>query len=369
MNKPSQEQETDVLVLGAGPAGCAVALALRQAGCARVVLVDRALQWPFHIGESATPDVPALLRHLGVTIEGHLLYHGTLSLWGGQERFDDFLRRGQGPGWHLDRALFDLQLRETVLEAGGEIVNGALCHVVRQETLWHVGLGTGGTFRTPIVVDATGRRAAFATRIGARKHKHDGLVGLAVRVENAKGLAGQTMVESFDQGWWYAAPRHDGGAIVTLMTDHDLAAAGRFRDHAVFAALWAQTKRLQTFVELPEDVEIVTFPAQSGWLDQAAGPGWVAVGDALLGLDPLTSSGISNALRDGIAAAQLVMSWRSGADARDVARLYADRANHAWQHYLEERHERYGWEKRWPDSPFWARRQLVAKIQAVVQLA
>lgn len=369
MSERPHKQEADVLILGAGPAGCAVALALRQAGCARVVLVDRALQWPFHIGESATPDVPTLLRHLGVISKGHLLYHGTLSLWGGQEQFDDFLRRGQGPGWHLDRAMFDQQLREAVLEAGGEIVNGALCHVVRQDNLWHVGLGTIGTFRAPIVVDATGRRAAFATRIGAQKHKLDGLVGLAVRVKNARELAGQTMVESFDQGWWYAAPRPDGGAIVTLMTDHDLAATGRFRDPTIFATLWAQTKRLQTFVEIPEDADIVTFPAQSGWLDQAAGPGWVAVGDALLGLDPLTSSGISNALRDGIAAAQLVMSWRSGADARDVARLYAARANHAWQHYLEERHERYGWEKRWKDSPFWARRQLATKIQEASQLA
>jgi flavin-dependent dehydrogenase len=43
--------DVDVVVLGAGPAGSAVALALKRAGVARVLLVDRPVRRQLHIGE------------------------------------------------------------------------------------------------------------------------------------------------------------------------------------------------------------------------------------------------------------------------------------------------------------------------------
>jgi flavin-dependent dehydrogenase len=351
------ELDADVLILGAGPAGCATALALQQAGCTRVILADRALHQPFRIGESATPDVPALLRHLGVPPLGaQALYQGTLSLWSGKPRFDDFLQRGQGPGWHLDRAAFDQHLRDAVQAGGGRIITDAhLSSLARYGDIWRAEFGLAG-LTAAVVVDATGRRAALATRLGAHKHRLDGLIGLAVQAPTAHGLAGLTLVEPCAQGWWYAAPRHGGGAVVALMTDRDIAATQHFRDPAVFTAAWAQTERLRPLVPVPDSADIISFPAHSGWLNQAAGPGWVAVGDALLGLDPLTSSGISCALRDGIAAAALITAWRTGANPAEAARTYAARSTTAWRHYLAQRRERYTWEKRWPESLFWTRR-------------
>ena len=352
------ELDADVLILGAGPAGCATALALQQTANLRVILADRALHQPFRIGESATPDVPGLLRHLGVaTTAPPQLYQGTLSLWGGKARFDDFLQRGQGPGWHLDRAAFDQYLRDAVQGRGGRIITDAnLSGLARHGDIWRAEFGVASSLSASVLVDATGRRAALATRLGAHKHRLDALIGLAVQAEIAHGLVGQTLVEPCAQGWWYAAPRHGGGAVVALMTDRDIAAAEHFRAPAIFNALWAQTGQLRALVPVPAAPDVISFPAHSGWLNQAAGPGWVAVGDALLGLDPLTSSGISCALRDGIAAAGLITAWRAGADPAEAARSYAARSATAWRHYLAERRERYSWEKRWPESLFWSRR-------------
>ena len=96
-------------------------------------------------------------------------------------------------------------------------------------------------------------------------------------------------------------------------------------------------------------------PAHSHILEPITGPGWVAAGDAAAGFDPLSSMGIGYALASGIQAARVASSTLAGDG--DHARLFAaDIARH-YQAYLERRRAWYLVEKRWQDSPFWARRQ------------
>ena len=55
------------------------------------------------------------------------------------------------------------------------------------------------------------------------------------------------------------------------------------------------------------------FPGARGRLRQAHGPGWMLVGDAGFFRDPLTSHGISDALRDAEGAAAAIVSGRESA--------------------------------------------------------
>jgi flavin-dependent dehydrogenase len=102
--------------------------------------------------------------------------------------------------------------------------------------------------------------------------------------------------------------------------------------------------------------------AHSGCVERGVGKGWIAVGDALMGWDPLTSSGISGALSDGLAAAPAIIDMLEGG--RDGARAYAERANAVFGRYLMERLQRYGAESRWRQSAFWARRTQWPQTQA-----
>lgn len=359
----------DVLIVGAGPAGCSTALALAGSGC-RVAVLDRAGTQPLRIGESAAPDVGVLLRRLGVEGRldrgGHVPYEGNLSLWGDDEpRMDHFLSRGIGHGWHLDRAVFDEQLRSEVRERGIPLRRCSGIEAVAPSSEgWNVRVRGWGDVAARVVVDAGGRRSPLAARLGVRRRKFDKLIALATCVPGPRNLRGLSLVEAFPFGWWYAAPLPDGHAIVALMTDQDIAMGGGLRHCSAYVHAWKNTRLLASHVPPPSGpIAIHAFAAHSGCIERGAASAWIAVGDALMGWDPLASSGISGALGDGLAAAPAILGMLEGR--RDGARVYVDRANAVFERFMTERAQRYGDESRWRDSAFWARR--MPRLQAVAR--
>jgi flavin-dependent dehydrogenase len=95
--------------------------------------------------------------------------------------------------------------------------------------------------------------------------------------------------------------------------------------------------------------------APSFLLDQAAGDGWLAVGDAASAYDPISSQGIYKALAEGIGAGTAIAAWLRG----DSSQLqeYDDAIRARFNTYLHNRNFLYGLEQRWPESLFWQERQ------------
>jgi flavin-dependent dehydrogenase len=122
-----------------------------------------------------------------------------------------------------------------------------------------------------------------------------------------------------------------------------------------YVRAWRETQLLASHVPPPsEPLAIHPCAAHSGCIERGVGRGWIAVGDALMVLDPLTSSGISGAFSDGLAAAPAIIDMIEGG--REGARRYAERANAVFERYLLERFKCYGAEPRWREKAFWARR-------------
>jgi flavin-dependent dehydrogenase len=95
--------------------------------------------------------------------------------------------------------------------------------------------------------------------------------------------------------------------------------------------------------------------ANSSRLSSVVGSSWLAVGDAAVSFDPLSSQGIITALECGIDAAAAIGRHLSGD--REAFGDYAVRLTDRYRRYLVERAQFYGAERRWPTSPFWRRRQ------------
>lgn len=354
----------DVIILGGGPAGCATALSLRaHAPALSVALVEASSYEERRIGEALPAVARVFLEHLGLwaafQAERHRPVHGTSSAWGTPLRRENrFIYTTHGAGWHLDRARFDAFLARHCAERGADVRSGARAVAFeRAQDCWSLRLSNGTQLAARFVVDATGRRATFARRMGARAVAFDRLVGFARFFTFDADSEPDTLIEAFADGWWYTAPAADR-RIVACMTDADLARRLGLADERRWLALFSETRLISRGVgdAVPQGAAVVR-AANSRRLDKVCSTDWLAVGDAASAYDPLSSQGIVKSLRSGIFASYAIADQLLRSDDAGLVR-FQKFVVREFDSYLRT-HARYcAEETRWPESDFWRRRSL-----------
>ncbi|MAC46031.1 MAG: FAD-binding monooxygenase [Oceanospirillum sp.] len=356
----------DVLIAGAGPAGCSAAITL--APRYRVALVDRSDQQTFRIGESLCPAGRRLLTKMDLwqdfLRQGHQACYGNRSIWGSDGvQETDFLRDPDGNGWHLDRARFDFWLRSHAVAKGSQLYSPyTVSDVKYQDDVWHVLLKSADdeiTVTAKLLIDAAGRACPIARKLGAKRTATDKLVcGYLVGREVPQSTdAGFSYIEASPEGWWYSAPIPDDRRILAFFTDTGLPATqwalnpeGLIQHAYKQASLAALLDRCQ----FQATEESGYHAAHTSTLDTKYGNQWLATGDAAMSLDPLSSQGIFNGLYTGLYAALNADKWFSGqiTDFRD----YNQQLDNIETAYRQHYDEWYGLQKRWQDQPFWSAR-------------
>lgn len=362
------------VVAGGGPAGSTAALALARSG--RRVLLVGAPSPTAAVGEALPPVGRALLGELGVLPgflrQGHAPSHGNASAWGSADlATHDFLFGIHGHGWHLDRARFDAGLRDAARDAGAELaVPARVTRVERAGDAWIVRVEAAGEGPREVacgwLIDATGRSAALARRHGGERVRHDRLVAVHARFRPLDGgdRDGRTLVEAAPDGWWYTARLPSGERVAAFQTDANRVDRRELLTSAGLAAALACTTHLRAALagyapaSLPRGAD-----AGSARLASPAGEGWIAAGDAAISFDPLSSHGILNALHTGSLAGRTVHAHLAG-DPRAIPE-YARHLDAIYASYLRHLRDYYAMERRWPDHPFWARRQRPAADAAI----
>jgi len=361
--------QADVCVIGGGPAGSAAALTLVRYTKHQVLLFEASGYETARVGETVSAGIVPLLAYLGadaiLSDQATLPAFGTAAAWGSERLIErDFIFTGRGQGLHLDRRRFDEALAGCVpgLHTGSQVRE-----VTRQDNGWVLTVeGPDGVWQAfaRIIVDATGRQARIARRLGAQRAVTDRLVGLVCHVELPE-REHSTLVETEPQGWWYTAPLPQGRAVAALMTDADLLRGlGVDTVDGFMNRLSSTTHVAARLAEARPLTEPRAFPAESHVLTPPCGVGWIAAGDAACAFDPLASLGIGYALTSGIQAARIADEWLRGENG--LAAAYADDiARHAAVNSAQSR-DIYSGERRWPSSAFWQRRHSLTKdLQAV----
>jgi len=366
----TSSRKWDVAVLGAGPAGCATALALKRKGVDRVCVVDPGRHRGSSVGETLPPDVRWVLEELGLWSgfvgEAHEACLGSCSSWGSDALgYNDFVLSPLGKGWHLDRQRFDSFLLDNMVSCGATLISGARfvdCERDRQDG-FRLRLRARDDAESLItarfVVDATGSRSAFARRAGARRNYLDSLTFVYGFFDNSAGrsVSRLTMLEAVEAGWWYAAGVPGQRVAVAFATDADVVRRDMLFREERWLARVLRTRHIAPRLDgcgfLGNSLAIRAAP--SFLLDPVAGAGWLAVGDAAATYDPLSSQGIHNALEDGIAAANTI----AAAIASDTKAPggYPQAMAARFKEYQANRNYFYDLETRWPGSAFWERRR------------
>jgi flavin-dependent dehydrogenase len=343
----SHSRLSDAIVVGGGPAGAACAASLARAGVDVMLIHDeRRGGWP---GESLPPGSTGVITSIfGPVLDearGHRITAGIRAAWGSRDLVEtDYLRDPSDDAWVLDRARFDVDARAAAASHGARILLGRAQTPERNGSNWQVPLTSGETLTARFIVDATGRSAAVARRLGMRSRRRDHLVAL-VAIGRADGAARTgTMVESVENGWWYATVIGER-AIVAFLTDADL--LPKPDEHSAFwRAALASTQHVRRIATALPDPEL--HRADTAFGEPAYGPGWVAVGDAAAAWDPLSSQGL---LAGILLAAQAAQAFVHG-DMREWGESLRMLVEDTWG--LQALY--YGEETRWPDAPFWQRR-------------
>ena len=314
----------DVLILGAGPAGSATAIACARAGL-RVALVERSA-FPRHApGETLHPGAEPLLASLGVADQvyaaGFLRHAGHWVAWDGPPRFEPFGHDVTGPwlGFQAWRPTFDALLLDHARRLGTHVLQP--CRALRPlcATGRVVGVATDeGPLRARFIVDASGRRGWLAEQLqletvcqGPRLVAWYGYaVGDCRQRDDAPAIVAD------ETGWtWTARVRPRTYQWTRLAFDGGRPAGGWLP--AEFAGLSPLTATRGADVTW----RAATLPAGSGYFQ---------VGDAAAVLDPASSHGVLKALMSGMMAAHLIVRCVRQGASEPVAALAYNEWVHKW---------------------------------------
>jgi flavin-dependent dehydrogenase len=311
----------DVLVVGAGPAGIASALALHARGL-RVAVTERRLRGTRGTsGETLPGRAKLVLDALGLAdvlddwactpIYAHR------SRWGPALRERSLLLDPYGHGWQIDRDRFDARLRDHAVQRGIDVRMGMRATSITPEAGgWRVRLEQDrgwSSLRASFVVDATGRSAFVARRLGAKRDRCDRAIAVIAGVLGPAASRGSTLVEVCPAGWWYATTLESGDITLTFVSDAGLVPANPAERADVFLAHLRSAPLIERYLAgCGPPVWLRTVSAAPASTAPMAGDGWLATGDAAAVHDPLSFSGVTKALEHGQRSATTIAAWLGG---------------------------------------------------------
>jgi flavin-dependent dehydrogenase len=341
-------RDTDVLVIGGGPAGSTAAALLAKRGH-RVTLIEKARHPRFHIGESLLPANLPLLERLGVADEVRAIGMQKwgaefISMWDGRQqdfRFSEAWDKSMPFAYQVRRSQFDQILIRNAARAGAEVIEGARVSGVDlgdgTQTTVQVQHEDGSSERwqARFVVDASGRETFLANRLQCkrrnRRHNSAAIFGhFSGAQRNAGERAGHISIYWFDHGWFWFIPLSDGatsiGAVVwPYYLKRRNAPINDFL-LATIALCPPLAERLQA-AHLINDAEATGNYSYS--CTRTHGRNYLLLGDAYAFIDPVFSSGVMLAMQSAFAGSEAIDAClREPARARAALRQFDRTTRH-----------------------------------------
>jgi flavin-dependent dehydrogenase len=302
-----------IAILGAGPAGSALAALLARQSIESVVFDDEKRP-AMLVGESLIPAVVAILQRMGIedrvaAIAQHKPGASFVHHCGTRMDFTFMAVKGRLPtyAYNVPRPAFDDVIKEFAKEQGVTFVKhraGLEAHPAGKPELEldAAALEAGGWRdgdKPALVVDASGRSRTSAKLLGIKVET--GPRRDTAHFAHFTGIehpypTGQVAIMFHAWGWSWRIPLRDRlsfGIVMNRTSLPDFGASGEERldkilaTDNVLAGLGKNRRRVS---------DVYTYTNYQLLSERAHGPGWVSIGDAFGFVDPMLSPGVLLAL-------------------------------------------------------------------------
>jgi flavin-dependent dehydrogenase len=324
----------DVIVIGGGLGGKAASLHLARAGLNVVCLEPRQAVRP-PVGESLDWSAPDLLNRLGISPESLLASriatwkrHVTLKMRDGCEAHYVPSTWLGGPPFHVNLATLHVertQLDNEILKMAQDqgvtfVPDGVVDLETADGKIFSAQTESGARFSSGWFIDASGIAASLAARKFNLSCLQYGPTKVAIwnYFKVQEQVEGTTLyidpMPSEYLEWIWEIPVSPDTISVGYVAPGAAVKAKRDRRKSLEDVFHEQLMKFSRFVPLlkhavPGAVHVTSF--QCRVYTESAGPNWLIAGEATSLVDPMTSNGVTAALRHAAEAAALVLKYRT----------------------------------------------------------
>lgn len=326
----SNKIDTDVVVIGAGPAGAIATMKLLRGGL-NVIVLEKAVFPRFVIGESLLPHCMDYLEDLDlielINKEGFQVKTGATFMNDKkhcQFLFSDKHTEGWDTTWQVQRERFDHVLINEAANRGADVRYGVSVCGFKNElesriTTYTNNEGEEATIRSKFVVDASGYGRVLPRLLGLTGTTNSvPRSGAYCRVQDTnrpKGVNDNILQVSFDnrESWAWVIPFSNGTASLGLIGNTERVEKWKENEGDLFNEIFRSDR---FFGDRFKDSELI-MPLRistnyASTVTQLHGPGFVLCGNATEFLDPIFSSGVTLAIVSGHKAASLAIEELQG---------------------------------------------------------
>ncbi len=320
-------KKTDIVIIGAGPAGSSAATHLAHAGY-EVVILEKTIFPRNQVGESLIPHFWKFTDTLGVSnkieAEGFIHKAGGITVWDGkiqQILFSDF--GYQRSGLHVERDIFDNLLLKHAQATGAYFFQQIAVRKVDFSdpsspivyfTDRHSDTNQLCFIKCSYVIDATGHNSLLAQQFGTRQtisHKmnflsmwgyfknsrYPGIDTQSHSLKSINKISPVSFVISYEDGWlWHIILRNKTSVGLVVHTDKTKGMNKQQRE-AFFKQTCYERPYLKDLLAPASFINnsLQYRPDYSYYSTQICGDNYYCIGDAAAFIDPIFSHGVQNA--------------------------------------------------------------------------